>query len=137
MSDRIAFTERGIRTAARCSVNPDVLWECLYCAATALADLHRAGVQDVEARFRRMTGWEMAVSEGSQTHRDSEYMALRRDVFEGREISVEPHIKFPGSLKKTGAKYQRLYYAYDPYSGKIVVGCVGDHLENFLSLGFH
>ena len=136
-ADRIAFTERGIRTAARCSVNPDVLWECLYCAATALVDLHRAGVQDVEARFRRMTGWEMAVSEGSQTHRDSEYMALRRDVFEGREISVEPHIKFPGSLKKTGAKYQRLYYAYDPYSGKIVVGCVGDHLENFLSLGFH
>ena len=64
-------------------------------------------------------------------------MSLRRDVYEGREISVEPHIKFPRSLRKTGAQYQRLYYAYDAMTGKLIVGYVGYHLENYLSLGFH
>ena len=41
------------------------------------------------------------------------------------------------SVLKTGAKYQRLYYAYDSQSRKIIVGYVGDHLENYLSLSSH
>ena len=64
-------------------------------------------------------------------------MNQRKDIYEGREISVEPHIKFPKSVLKTGTKYQRLYYAYDPLSRKIIIGYVGDHLENYLSLSAH
>ena len=40
-------------------------------------------------------------------------------------------------MRKTGAQYQRLYYAYDAITRKIIVGYVGDHLENYLSLSFH
>ena len=57
--------------------------------------------------------------------------------FDAYEISVEPHIKFPKSSRKTGAQYQRLYYAYDPETRKVVVGYVGDHLENYLSQSVH
>ena len=64
-------------------------------------------------------------------------MILRKDTYEGRELSFEPHIKFPKSARKTGAQYQRLYYAYDSQTRKIIVGYVGDHLENYLSLSTH
>ena len=136
-SDRLAFTERGRKAAAKCDIRPEVLWTCLYHIASVLADLYRSRVPDVEKAFKRRTGWELAASEGAMTRKDSDYMNLRRDSYEGREISIEPHIKFPRSEKKTGANYQRLYYAYDDLSGKIIVGYVGDHLENYSSLGFH
>ena len=92
---------------------------------------------DIENAFKECTGWELAPTEGSKTREISDMMNLRKDVYEGREISVEPHIKFPKSVQKTGAKYQRLYYAYDSQSRKIIVGYVGDHLENYLSLSAH
>ncbi|MBQ6374837.1 MAG: hypothetical protein IJJ45_10175 [Clostridia bacterium] len=136
-ADRLGFTERGMRTAADCDINPAMLWECLYHTATALVDLYRDSVRDVEDRFKAATGWEMAPSEGSQTRKIAGFMEQRRDVYEGREISVEPHVKFPRSSRRTGAAYQRLYYAYDPPTGRVVVGYVGDHLENFSSLSFH
>ena len=114
-----------------------MLWKALYHAATSLADIHRQGYQDVEDRFRRETGWEMALREGAQTHAVAAYMNQRRDTYDGREILVEPHVKFPRSALKTGAKYQRLYYAYDAQTRKIIVGCVGDHLENYSTLSIH
>ena len=89
------------------------------------------------ARFKEATGWELATSEGAGTHKNTDYMNLRKDVWDGREISVEPHVKFSKSLRTTGAQYQRLYYAYDTPTRKVVVGYIGDHLENFLSQSFH
>jgi len=135
--DRIDFTDRGRKTAARCDINPEALWTCLYHAACELVDLHRSGVQNIEKAFKEKTGWEVAMSEGSMTRKVSDYMNLRRDTYRGREISVEPHIKFSRSVQKTGAHHQRLYYAYDSETGKLIVGCVGDHLENYSSLGLH
>ena len=78
-----------------------------------------------------------AVRHPEETRKIAEMMNLRKDIYEEREISVEPHIKFPKSSRKTGAQYQRLYYAYDPETRKVIVGYVGDHLENYLSLSFH
>jgi len=135
--DRLGFTERGLKTAAKCDINPDMLWSCLYQVAGALVDLYRNGIKDVEKAFKQRTGWELAPTEGAETRKIAEFMNLRRDVYEGREISVEPHIKFPKSVRKTGAQYQRLYYAYDSQTRKIVVGYVGDHLDNYLSLSVH
>lgn len=136
-ADRLAFTPRGARTAEKCDINPPVLWSCLYQVATVLVDLYRDGVLDTERRFREVTGWELAVSEGAETRKNPELMNLRKDIYEGREISIEPHVKFHRSSRRTGAQYQRLHYAYDPLTRKIVVGYVGDHLENYLSQSVH
>ena len=136
-ADRLAFTERGLRTASKCDINPDVLWTCLYHAAMTLADLYRDGVRDVENAFYLKTGWELSPKEGAMTRDNARLMNLRKDTFDGREISIEPHIKFSKNARQTGAQYQRLYYAYDTVTRKIIVGYVGDHLENFLTLSFH
>ena len=136
-ADRLGFTERGMKTAAKCDIVPEMLWTCLFQVAKALVDLYRDGVQDVEKTFKERTGWELATTEGAETRKIADMMNLRKDIYEGREISVEPHIKFPKSARKTGAQYQRLYYAYDPEIRKVIVGYVGDHLENYLSLSFH
>ncbi|MBR6028529.1 MAG: hypothetical protein IKP40_05505 [Clostridia bacterium] len=135
--DRIDFTERGLKSAARCEINPELLWEALYLAATALTELHRAGGVDVEKCFREQTGWEVSMHEGANTHAVPSYMNLRKDTYEGREISAEPHLKFTRSSRKTGASYQRLYYAYDPQTRKVIVSYVGDHLDNYSTLSFH
>lgn len=136
-ADRLGFTERGQKTAVKCDINPEMLWACLFQVAKVLVDLYRNGIRDIETAFKECTGWELAPTEGSMTREISDMMSQRKDIYEGREISVEPHIKFPKSARKTGAQYQRLYYAYDPETRKIVVGYVGDHLENYLSLSFH
>ena len=136
-ADRIDFTERGMRTAAKCDINADLLWECLYWVSTVLVDLHRCADQNADKRFKEKTGWDVAMSEGPETHKVADYMNLRKDFYDGREISVEPHVKFPKSARKTGALYQRLYYAYDPLSRKVIIGYIGDHLENYKSLSFH
>ena len=135
--DRIDFTERGLKTASKCGIYPEILWECLYSMATVLADLYRNGVRDTERQYKEKTGWEMAKSEGSQTRKSADFMTERTDVYQGREISVEPHIKFSNYARKTGAPYQRLYFAYDPQTRRIIVGYVGDHLKNHMSLDFH
>lgn len=133
--DRLDFTERGRKTAAKCDVNPDMLWECLYQVATVLVDLYRSGTHEIEKAFKERTSWDLAPTEGPQTRKVADYMNLRKDIYDGREISIEPHVKFPRSHQKTGAQYQRLHYAYDPLSRKVVVGYVGDHLESFLPSG--
>ena len=136
-ADRLDFTDRGAKTAARCDINPETLWEGLYYVATVLADIHRAGYQDVEKRFHERTGWDVAMTETGQTRATTGLMNSRSDVYDGRSITVEPHVKFPDSIKKTGALHRRLYYAYDPVTRKVIVGCVGEHLETFGSLHVH
>ena len=136
-ADRLGFTERGQKTAVKCDINPEMMWACLFQVARVLVDLYRNGTRDIETAFKENTGWELATSEGAETRKIADMMSLRKDVYEGREISVEPHIKFPKSVLKTGAKYQRLYYAYDSLSRKVIIGYVGDHLENYLSLSYH
>lgn len=136
-ADRLGFTERGQKTAVKCDINPEMLWACLFQVAKVLVDLYRNGTRDIETVFKESTGWDLAPTEGAETRKIADMMNLRKDIYEGREISVEPHIKFPKSSRKTGAQYQRLYYAYDAETRKIVIGYVGDHLENYLSLSFH
>ena len=134
--DRIDFTDQGARTAAKCGIKPEILWSCLYDVANDLCDIHRDNPPDVEAVFKERTGWEVSMCEGSQTRSNPNLMALRKDTYQGREISIEPHVKFDRSEKKTGAAYQRLYYCYDALTRLIIVGYVGDHMDNHSTLGF-
>ncbi len=125
--DRIAFTERGIKTGCRCDIKAEGLWFYLYHMATSLFDIHHEGKPDVEKEFLQATGIEVAMSEGSQSRKDSKIMNLRNDTYEGKELSMEPHVKL--LPQKTGADHQRIYYCYDHELDRIIIGSVGDHLK--------
>ena len=125
--DRIAFTERGIKTGCRCSIKAEGLWFYLYHMATSLFDIHHEGKPDVEKEFLQATGIEVAMSEGSQSRKDNKIMNLRNDTYEGKELSMEPHVKL--LPQKAGADHQRIYYCYDHEIDRIIIGSVGDHLK--------
>lgn len=135
-SDRLDFTDQGARTAEKCDIKPSVLWESLYKMATDLLDLHRRNASDIETEFKKLAGLEVSMSEGSQTRSNPKLMALRKDSYEGREISIEPHLKLAKAAKKTGAAFQRIYYCYDDKTRKMIIGWVGDHLDNHSTLNF-
>ena len=68
-----------------------------------------------------------AMSEGKQSHKDNKIMNQRDDTYEGRELSMEPHVKL--LPQKAGADDRRIYYCYDHELDKIIVGRVGMHLK--------
>jgi len=80
-ADRLGFTERGMKTAAKCDIVPEMLWTCLFQVAKALVDLYRDGVQDVEKAFKERTGWELATTEGAETRKIADMMNLRKDIY--------------------------------------------------------
>ncbi len=125
--DRIVFTEQGLGSASRCAVRPDGLWYYLYHMATTLFDLHHAGCPDTETEFFRATGIEAARGEGSQSRKDRSVMQQRIDTYEGKQISLEPHVKL--AQKKAGADHQRIYYCYDREFDRIIIGWIGEHLK--------
>lgn len=130
--DRLGFTERGEWEASRCGLKTDHLWEILYMVANDLTDLFREKEGNLtEEEVARVAGCEAAMQEGSMTRKDSTLMRLREDEYEGRKISVEPHLKLK-SVKGEPA-HQRLHFCYDPELRRVVIGYLGDHLESAAS----
>ena len=116
------FLRKGERT-------PDHLWEILYKVANDLVDLFREkGGNLTEEDVTRVAGCEMSFREGAMTRKDNDVMKLRDDEFEGKAISVEPHLKLK-SVKGEPA-HQRLHFCYDPELKKIIIGYLGDHLDS-------
>ena len=130
--DRLGFTERGEWEASRCGLKTDHLWEILYMVANDLTDLFREKEGNLtEEEVARVAGCEAAMQEGSKTRKDSTLMRLREDEYEGRKISVEPHLKLKSV--KGEPTHQRLHFCYDPELKRIVIGYLGDHLESAAS----
>ena len=125
--DRIAFTERGEKSACKSDIKTSGLWFYLYRMATSLYDIHHASIPDVEKEFYAQTGIEAAMSEGSQSRKDNKIMNLRMDTYDGKEVSMEPHVKL--HAQKAGAEHRRIYYCYDHELDRIIIGWVGDHLK--------
>ena len=127
--DRLGFTERGEWEASRCGLKTDHLWEILYMAANDLADLFRSVQGNLtEEEVTKVAGCEMSFQEGSMTRKDSVLMKLREDEFEGKAISVEPHLKLKSV--KGEPQHQRLHFCYDPELKKIIIGYLGNHLDS-------
>ena len=127
--DRLGFTERGEWEASRCGLKTDHLWEILYMIANDLTDLFREKEGNLtEEDVMRVAGCEVAMQEGSMTRKDSTLMKLREDEYEGKAISVEPHLKLK-SVKGEPA-HQRLHFCYDPELKKVIIGYLGDHLDS-------
>ena len=130
--DRLGFTERGEWEASRCKLRTDHLWDILYMMANDLVDLFRSVQGNLtEEDVTRTAGCEMSFKEGSMTRKDSEMMKLRDDEYEGKVISVEPHLKLKSV--KGEPQHQRLHFCYDPELKKIIIGYLGDHLDSAAS----
>ena len=128
--DRIAFTERAYKSLEDCSLKTELLWEVLFHMATTLLDLHRQQQLPVDKEFKRITGWDYARGEGKMTRNDNRLMRQYEDVYKGKAIHIEAHIK-RGS-KETDPKFVRIYYAYDPsVADKIIIGQCGKHMETY------
>ena len=128
--DRMDFTARGASSAAKCDLKAETLWEVLYTAATGLADAFREKQGNLsEEDVTRIMGCEMSFKEGSMTRKQNDLMRLREDEYEGKSISVEPHLKLKFA-KGDAAQHQRVHFCYLPALRRIVIGYVGDHLDS-------
>lgn len=130
-SDTLDFSDRGMRSLAACVTKPEILWNCFYAMATHLSELYRSNTPEIEKRFQEATGWDMARGEGSNTRNDSELMKLRDDQYQGRKISIEPHVR--KGNKDDSPNCVRVYFCYDNISNRIIIGHVGNHLPNYTS----
>ena len=128
---KLSFSEEAKKSAKAASNIPiDIAWPCLFQMATTLHDLFfvesEKGI-DIEKEFNDRTGLGLAMTEGRQTKRDPNLLKLRTIVYEGKEISIAPHVK--SGTKKP--KLLRVYFCPDQEKKKIVVGHCGDHLDNY------
>ena len=125
--NRLAFTERGIRTGCKSDIRAEGLWYYLYQMATTLFEIHHCGKPDVEGEFLHASGIEVAMGEGSQTNKGGKFRKMREDVYEGKDIYVAPHVKL--EAQRTGAENRRIYYCYDRELDRIIIGWIGMHLD--------
>ena len=130
--DRLDFTKRGAESAALCTFKPSSLWKILYIAANQLVDVFADSAENVtEEEVQAKTGYRMSFREGSTTREQADMMKLRVDVYEGKTISVEPHLKLRST--KGELTNQRLHFWYDQERKRIVIGYIGEHLESVSS----
>ncbi|MGN1360244.1 MAG: hypothetical protein ACI4X9_07325, partial [Kiritimatiellia bacterium] len=101
----------------------EVLWSILF---------EQPGV-DVEKAFKAKTPFEYAHGEGKQTKRDSRLASQRRFGFEGREWEMWSHIKYG---TKTG-KLLRIHFAIDNEAKRLIVGYIGNHMDNYTTQKMH
>lgn len=106
-----------------------IAWEMVFGLATKLHDLvfvdESKNLEDDFGRF--FSTFELAMSEGKQTKKDSRLMALRQISHGGEQIDITMHIKY-GTRKP---KMLRLHFAIKREAKKLIVGHFGDHLENY------
>lgn len=130
--DRIDFTERGFTTASKCDIKPEKVWDILFRVSNQMVGLFRSmPTSPSEKDIADAAGFDMSFREGSETRDREEFMRYRRDTYNGKDISVEPHLKFRAG--KSEADYQRLHFWYDPEMQRIVIGYLGDHLPSYSS----
>ena len=130
--ENIAFSEEAKKSAREASnVSIDTAWPCLFKSATTLHELFFNASEkesvDIQKEFRNRTGFELAMTEGKQTKRDPNFSKLRTIVYEGKEISIVPHVK-SGSKK---SNLLRVHFCPDNDNRKIIVGHCGGHLNNY------
>ena len=81
-----------------------------------------------EQEVAEATGFEISFREGAETRGKREMMRLREDIYNGKDISIEPHLKLKSG--KGEPVKQRLHFWFDPENQRIVIGYLGDHLDS-------
>lgn len=134
--DSLDFTERGWKSLDDCRSDAKVLWNALYDLCTIAHGLYEGdGNADFKREFDRRSRFEYAPSAGMMTRKDNRLMAGYRDVYQGREINCETHLK--AGTKESDPGFIRVYFAYDRPSGRVVVSGCGGHRENFSTRKVH
>lgn len=129
--DRIVFTENGIASLRECTTDPAVLWDALYQIATTLYDLYENDdITVVDQEFNRLSKLRLARGEGTMTRKDSGLMRQYSDIYQGKEINIEAHIK-TNENKETNPRFLRVYFYYDSELHRIIIGSCGKHLRNY------
>lgn len=103
-----------------------IAWDILFHISTTLYELVIVeGVNDIEAEFKRRSGFEYAPTEGGQTKKDKSMRSRRQIKVNGKKYEIWPHVRygrdFPTIL--------RVYLEYERDEGKIIIGHVGDHMD--------
>lgn len=131
--DRIAFTERGLKSLKTCKTKPSVLWEVLSCMVTSLYDSFVVSQNYGEAiyRFNNESIFQVARGNGSQTNNNKKIARLYRDIYCGKEINIEMHLKSREN-DSNDDKFIRIYFdnvTMDNGKPLLVVGHCGSHLK--------
>ena len=108
-----------------------IAWEMFYHLTHTLHKLKFESDRalDLEKVFHEQSGYELSMSEGRQTKRNSRLMALRQIECDGKPYDITPHLKWGNSEPKM----LRINFAFDEDLKKIIIGYVGPHLENATS----
>jgi hypothetical protein len=127
----IAFTPQAKQAAkATAFTDTGTAWRILWATATTLHALYFNNADerlDIAKRFKELTGFDLALSEGRNTTRDNKLMALRKQDYNGTAIDITPHVKYGNRAPKL----LRVHYYPDRERRRILIGHCGDHLENF------
>ena len=81
---------------------------------------------DKEKLFNSRSQFELAMTEGRQTKRDSRLMDKRKIEFKGEQHDMTPHLK----LGNKPDKLLRLHFAIDNKNKRLIIGHFGPHIEN-------
>lgn len=121
-----------------CITKPNLVWQGLLCMCTSVYDIYSQGqgTGNPDSRLKEdqrvPSGFELALSEGSNTNHNPKLMKLRELQYDGRIVDITPHLKFGHG--KDSETTLRIYYCWDQETGKIVIGHIGTHLVNDTSL---
>ncbi len=126
---KVVFTKRALdSTKDRKDSLAGTDWELLWAMATTLHNLvscEECG--DLEKRFKDLTGFDLAMTEGRHTKKDKKFMAMCREEFDGQIIHVTPHVKYGNNEPRL----LRVHFFIDKSSVRLVVGHCAGHLETY------
>lgn len=127
----LEFSENARKSAAEATdgktpKNVCMLWEMLWHLDSTLWDLKFRSRKTVDyvSEFKSKSGYTYAKGEGRMTNADPRLMRERTISHNGRVFETIIH------LKPKGNKDWRVYFDYDEENRKIVIGHIGNHLDN-------
>ena len=106
--------------------NVRMCWNMLWHLDTTLFGLKfKSGrMVDLEKEVEDKSGYTYAKGEGKQSNMDLQLMREREFFHNGRKFEKKAHLKPKCRLD------WRIYFDYDEVNQKIVIGHIGDHLDN-------
>ena len=111
----------------------DVAWGMLHDLDQKLWDIVFVRRGDIEREFNSLTTYQYARGEGIQTSNNARLAQLRKFTYEDKEYEMWAHLKYGN---KPG-KQLRIYFAIDHEKRRIVVGYIGEHMDNATTRTIH
>lgn len=127
-SSKLEFLEDAAESAREAHFNNvAIAWKLLWSLAEDLHPMLLNGSTPFsDTEYKNRSGFNLAMSEGSQTQRDSKLMKLRQRTYRGKDIDITPHVGWG-----TGNDCLRVHFAIDRESQKLIIGHCGNHLDNW------